>query len=185
MHISIEAWVALAALTVSVTALIRGERLQRTMRKSQVEHEARQVNGSLLVNIWGRLGSKPSLLKFHGITEDDLKSVDIDPEELAYLIASFEAASYYYERIDKEDGPFPSSSLRYRMCASEATQKAWPVLKHFFVGSPHYLSRIEKTIKLFEHEQHEGRALLAVNHPNEADFGNMSQRNNSTESLPI
>lgn len=95
------------------------------MRKSQVEHEARQSNGWLLVSLWGRVGSKPSLLKFHGITEDDLKSIDIDSEELSYLVASFEAAGYYYEHIDKDDGSFLPSTLR--LWAKELAPEERPV----------------------------------------------------------
>lgn len=181
MKISVEAWVALAALTVSLITLIRGERLQRAMRKSQLEHEARQANGSLLVDIWSRIGAKPSLLRFHGVTDEELKVVGIDSEELAYLVASFEAAGYYYEHIDKDDGPFPFNSLRYRMCESESTQRAWPLLKRFFVGSPHYLSRIEKTIKLFEQEKQKTSVAQGFNIANEIDSASSQQGNNKTE----
>ena len=68
-------------------------------------------------------------------------------------MASFEAAGYYYEYIDRGTGPFPQDSLRYWMCASEATRKAWPLLKSFFVESLTYMSRIEETIKLLERGQ--------------------------------
>jgi hypothetical protein len=153
MQIGAEALIALVALVVSMVALVRGERTQRALQKSQSEHEAIQSNVSLLVDIWSRIGSKPSLLRFHEIKEEELKAAGIDVEELAYLIASFEAAGYYYEHIDKGTGPFPQDSLRYRMCASEATRKAWPLLKSFFVGSPTYVSRIEETIKLLERGQ--------------------------------
>ena len=117
MDISAEAWVALVALVVSLVALARGERLQKALQKLQSEHEALQSNVSLLVDVWSRIGSKPTLLRFHGVTEEDLKAADIDAEELAYLVASFEAAGYYYEHLDKGTGPLPRDFLRYRMSA--------------------------------------------------------------------
>lgn len=135
--------------------------MQKGLQKSQSEHDALQSNVSLLVDVWARIGSTSSILRFHGVTEDDLKAVDITADELAYLIASFEAAGYYYERIDKGTGPFRSDSLRYRMCASEATRKAWPLLKRFFLGSPAYLARIEKTIGCLS-ENGVTRTTLAV-----------------------
>jgi hypothetical protein len=101
MQIGAEALVALVALVVSIVTLVKGERMQRALQKSQSEHEALQSNVSLLVDVWSRIGSKPSLLRFHGINEEELKAAGIDVEELAYLIASFEAAGYYYEHIDK------------------------------------------------------------------------------------
>ena len=67
MQIGAEALVALVALVVSIVALVKGERMQRARQKSQSEHEALQSNVSLLVDVWSRIGSKPSLLRFHGI----------------------------------------------------------------------------------------------------------------------
>lgn len=175
MNINAEVWVALAALFVSFITLIRNERMQKAMRKLQSEHEARQSNTSLIVDAWNRIGIKPSLLRFHGVTEEDLKAADVDAEELAYLIASFEAASYYYEHIDKDIGPFPSNSLRFRMCSTEATQRAWPLLKRFFAGSPHYLSRIEKTIQFFEQERQKAIDSSTSKVTGEIGFANSPQ----------
>lgn len=159
MNIRAEVLIALAALITSLIALIRGERFQKELRKSQSEHEARQSNASLLVDLWSRIGNKPSLLRFHEVTEEDLKKAGIDEEELAYLVASFEAAGYYYEYISKETGPFLQSSLRYNLCASQAIQKAWPLLKRFFGGSPIYTSRIEATLKLHEEKRQKTKPI--------------------------
>jgi hypothetical protein len=89
---------------------------------------------AVLVETWSALGRKPSLLRFHGVSEEELDNAGVDAEELAYLVASFEGASVYYRYFENTSEPFPEGSLRQRMCASEATQKAWPVLKRFFAG---------------------------------------------------
>jgi hypothetical protein len=139
---------AAVAAALAAKAAFATVRKQGDLHRSQVEHESLQSNVSLLVGIWNRLSAKPTLLRFHGVTDKELKAAGVEADELAYLIGSFEAAGYYYEYIDQGSGPFPPESLRYRMCASEATQRAWPLLKSFFAGSPRYSSRIEETIKL-------------------------------------
>jgi hypothetical protein len=59
------------AIVVSIVTLVEGERMQRALQKSQLEHEALQPNVSLLVDVWGRIASKPSLIRFHGINEEE------------------------------------------------------------------------------------------------------------------
>lgn len=145
-----EAVIALLALVVSLVALIRGENMQRELRKSQSEDASVLANIASLVEVWRSIGAKPSLLRFHGVTEDELKNCGVDAEELAYLIASFETASHYYKYIDTRVGPFPRESIRFRMCASEHTRRAWPVVKEFLPGDTPYLERIEATMALCE-----------------------------------
>jgi len=124
--------------------------LQRDRELREREHASLQANMASLVELWGCLGKKPSLLRFHGVTLDQLKEVGIDDaEELAYLIASFEAAGVYYHYFEQDTEPFPEGSLRSKMCASEATRTAWPLLRQFFTGDSNYLAKIEATMKLF------------------------------------
>jgi hypothetical protein len=138
-----ELLVAMLALVISVVALVWTVYSQRI----QAKHAILQENMAILVEIWGALGRKSSMLRFHGISEAELSDAGVDAEELAYLIASFEAASVYYRYFENTPEPFPEGSLRQRMCASEATQKAWPVLKRFFAGDRTYLAKIEATMR--------------------------------------
>jgi hypothetical protein len=144
-----EAWIAVVALLVSVFTLVWTVRAQR----SQAEQASLQANMASLVELWGTLGRKPSILRFHGVSEADLATAGVDHEELAYLIASFEAASVYYRYFERGEEPFPEGSLRHKMCASDATRNAWPLLRRFFTGDPAYLAKIEATISLFHKPQ--------------------------------
>ena len=136
-----EAWIALAAFVFSVIALFRGELTQRALQRAQREDSSMTTNIASLVEVWSSIAKKPSVLRFHGVTEEELVAAGIDVEELAYLIASFETASDYYDRIENQAGPFPKESIRYSMCASESTQKAWPVVRRFFASDSPYFKR--------------------------------------------
>src|SRR5215213_1644807 len=142
-----ESWIALAALAVSLIALYRGELTQRALQKSQAADASIHTNISTLVEVWSRIARKPAVLRFHGITEEELAAAGIDAEELSYLIASFETASHYYDHIENQAGSFPEESIRYPMCASAPTQKAWPVVKRFFASNSPYFKKIEETIR--------------------------------------
>ncbi|HEY0018072.1 MAG TPA: hypothetical protein VGC13_17280 [Longimicrobium sp.] len=137
-----EVLVAVLALVVSVITFVW------TLRSHsiQAKHATLQANMAVLVEVWGALAKNPSLLRFHGISPAELQEVGVDAEELAYLVASFEAASVYYRYFENTPNPFPEGSLRQRMCASEATQRAWPLLQRFFAGDTNYLSKIQATI---------------------------------------
>lgn len=136
-------FVSVLALGVSVAALGYTAYAQWT----QAKHATLLENMTVLAETWGALGRKPSLLRFHGVSEAELSQAGVDAEELAYLIASFEAASVYYRYFENNPDPFPDGSLRQRMCATEATQKAWPVLKRFFAGDGTYVAKIEATMQ--------------------------------------
>jgi hypothetical protein len=138
----------LAALVVSVIALLRGELTQRALQRAQREDSSMTTNIASLVDVWSSIAKKPSVLRFHGVTEEELVAAGIDIEELAYLIASFETASDYYDRVENQAGSFPKESIRYAMCASESTQKAWPVLRRFFASDSPYFKKVEETMKL-------------------------------------
>lgn len=141
-----EAVIAVLALGVSLFALIRGEVTQRALQRAQSTDASVLANMTSLVEVWRSIGAKPSLLRFHGVTEDELSNCGVDAEELAYLIASFEAASHYYRYIDNRVIPFPRESIRFRMCASEHTRRAWPVVRRFLPADTTYFERIEATM---------------------------------------
>lgn len=86
-----DAWLAWAGLVVAVLTFLRGEYNKARLQKNHLMNAAIQSNVASLVSLWQRIGQKPSLLRFHGITEDDLKNAGVEADELSYLIASFEA----------------------------------------------------------------------------------------------
>jgi hypothetical protein len=141
-----EFWIALAALVISIIAFYRSERTQRALQKLQATDASIHTNISTLVEVWSSIARKPTVLRFHGVTDEELTAAGIDAEELAYLIASFETASHYYDHIENQTGSFPEESIRYAMCASAPTQKAWPVVKRFFASNSPYFKKIEETI---------------------------------------
>jgi len=102
---------------------------------------------SHVVNIEQTLGQIPTALKFHGITPKEMNEADIEPKELAYLLSSFTAGEIYHgTKAQKKMKTFEVGSYRYRMCKSEATRKAWPIIKRMMNPSI-YRNKITATIK--------------------------------------
>ena len=64
--------VAAIAAAFAARAAFTAVQKQGELQKAQSEHEAIQSNVSLLVDLWSRIGSNPSLLKFHGINKEEL-----------------------------------------------------------------------------------------------------------------
>lgn len=142
LAIAVPAILSLLAIGVSIAAL----HVSRQQHHVQLENTAHIENSAALGSLFLLLDAHPDTLRFHGLTEADLRCRGLTPADLAYLVASFEAASHYYEYLDNSDGPFPRNSLRYGMCAAEATRNAWPLVKPFLAATPRYVRRIEATL---------------------------------------
>jgi hypothetical protein len=94
----------------------------------------------------------PSVLRFHGVTDADLEKAGVTAAELAYLASQFSMVGFY-ERIhlNMDDGPYSPGSYRYMLCESEATRRAWPLIRRLISGGP-YVKRIELTMDLLRRE---------------------------------
>jgi hypothetical protein len=103
-----------------------------------------------LAGLYNRIDEIPSVLRFHGVSNEDLDAAGVTAKEFAYLVASFEAASVYYRFHEKSPKPFKESSLRYKLLATPATRKAWPLLSRFFEADTSYRRKIETTLQLFD-----------------------------------
>lgn len=139
--------ISLSALIISIGSIVWsihiGRRRMNAAELAALSHVA---------NIEQTLGQVPSALKFHGITEEALKKADIRSEELAYLLASFTAGAIYHgTKAQKKMETFEDDSYRYVMCKSEATRKAWPIIKQMMNPSD-YRDKIDNTISLIHNE---------------------------------
>lgn len=119
----------------------------------------RQINAAELaslshvVDIERTLGEVPTALKFHGITIEEMKKADIEPQELAYLLSSFTAGAIYHgTKVQRKIKTFQDGSYRYEMCKSEATRKAWPIIKRMMNPS-NYRDKIDSTINLIHNKK--------------------------------
>jgi hypothetical protein len=134
-----------AALLFSGFTFIKNDRDQKRLHTLQ----SLQANGTLLMEAWRQLAASPRLLRFHSVSEEELKKRDLTHEDLAYLLILFETADYYYQHNENDSGPFLEGSLRYEILKSPATRSSWPLLKPFFIASEKYSQRIEATINSF------------------------------------
>jgi len=107
---------------------------------------------ALMAQAEAMLKDVPSALKFHGVSDEDLRRAGITPEEFVYLIVNFTGAGVLYRMSEPDStAPFQKGSYRYVMLSQPATQRAWPLLRKLInpeIGS--YGKRIEATLKLIE-----------------------------------
>lgn len=89
------------------------------------------ANTDLIIEIEGRVGRLPDLLRFHGINDprEELKKHGLTPEEFAYLVNSFTVGGTFYRNSPRPESILASGSYRSAMCLSPATQKAWPLVR--------------------------------------------------------
>ena len=117
-----------------------------TWRK-QYKQERLNQNISLLAEIKMNLEEMPKAFRFHGISEEDMKTHDITAKELAYLVANFMAGQVYYETLDNNPNkPFGDNDYRTQICKTLAFKKAWPLVKKM-LDDTSYRRKIEKTVE--------------------------------------
>ncbi len=101
-----------------------------------------------IIGVEAKIAEVPTALKFHNLDPDELGKIGLKSDEFAYLLTSFTAGGIYYKTFyPDDDTPFAEGSYRYIMCTSEATRKAWPILKNFITDT-NYKKKIEKTVAL-------------------------------------
>jgi hypothetical protein len=133
--------ISLAALIISIVSISWSIHIGRRRMNA-----AELASLSHVVNIEQTLGQVPTALKFHGITLKEIKKADIEPKELSYLLSSFTAGAIYHgTKAQKKIKTFEVGSYRYEMCKSEATRKAWPIIKRLMNPS-NYRDKIDATI---------------------------------------
>ena len=96
------------------------------------------------------LGQVPTAVRFHGIKPEELQDIGITPEEFAYLVASFTVGWIHHHSVTPGDTtPWVKGSYRYNMFCTEATRKAWPLIKRM-MGPDKYCEQLEATLKACE-----------------------------------
>ena len=70
-----------------------------------------------IVQVEARLGQLPEALRFHGIRKEDLESVGVTPQELAYLVNSFTLGSAWHKILTPSIiTPYGVGSYRFLRC---------------------------------------------------------------------
>ncbi|HEV7672288.1 MAG TPA: hypothetical protein VGS22_27535 [Thermoanaerobaculia bacterium] len=69
-------------------------------------HGSIHANMATLVELYNRIETTPSILRFHGVSKEDLEAAGLTAQEFSYLVASFEAASVYYRFHETSPTPF-------------------------------------------------------------------------------
>lgn len=141
--------VALASLIWTITwNRKRASEDQKWNRKKAREDQEKLAiisNLNKRIDIQLAIGNNPDLLRFHGITDEELSNAGVSPEELAYLVASFTAGEIWYRINEKEIEVFRENSFRRRMLKSEQTRRAWGTVKKMMNDSE-YVNVCDRTI---------------------------------------
>lgn len=146
---SLELALALIASVISIINLIFFVVLWRKQKNVGVTSITLQAFAELERSI----ANVPSALRFHGITLEELKEIDITPEEFAYLVSSFSTGYiYHYGVTPKDIKPSTVDSYRYNLLRSPSTRKAWPLIK-LMLGGGKYVDKMEATIRFIEEEE--------------------------------
>jgi len=139
-----EVIISLAALLVSILTLLYTLWLNNRMNKNNAMFH----NLTTIIDVEAKIADVPTVLKFHNLDPVELEKNGLEAAEFAYLLTSFTAGGIYYKTFyPDDDKPFGEGSYRYIMCTSEATIKAWPLLRNFITNT-NYKKKIEKTIEL-------------------------------------
>lgn len=91
----------------------------------------------------------PSVLKFHGIHEEELREHNVTIEEFCYLLASFTLTCLEPRAFQTPEQKVLITEYRRRMLECESTRRAWPLIKRMMSSSP-CTSKIDKVIAEIE-----------------------------------
>jgi len=131
--------------------------MRQSAKQAQFQQEQLALNLSPIINVELKISDIPTVLRFHGITKEQLAEAGVTEQELAYLAASFSAGRIYHEaRKGHITTPFDetSESYRYRMCASPDTRKAWKLIR-LMMNESSFVDRIQATINEIEEKEME------------------------------
>jgi hypothetical protein len=108
---------------------------------------------SAIVQVESRLADFPPALRFHGLSEEDLERVEIEPRDFAYLLNSFTLGSIRQSILSRwKQSAFPPGDYRYQMCLAKETRRAWPLVKKLMNPSA-FVARIDRTIEEIERRE--------------------------------
>lgn len=136
-----EAIVTIAAATISglfvVWTVWFNLKQAQTLRLTNLAH---------LIGLERSIAEIPTVFRFHGISEAQIKEAGLTPQELAYLVASTTAGGVYHMTHARNViEPFQEGSYRHAMCASLDFRRAWPLIK-IMMNESGYIQRIDSTI---------------------------------------
>ena len=137
---------------VSVLALIvSAVAFWQTMRLNRVAYYTE------MAQVEARLSDLPGALRFHGLAKEDLLAVGLALDEFAYLLNSFTLGSTRHQVLSRSTKPFRPGTYRYNMCKSEATRRAWPLIK-MMMNTTDFVKAIDRTIERIEAEERSARS---------------------------
>ena len=141
------------------SALQHQASLAATARK-ELEENTQQMKASMFaiseqafVALERSIADAPSVLRFHGISEGDLKKAGVTVAELSYLMATLGAGGIHIKATAirnpgaVDPGPFLPGSYYYTLLSSPDVQRAWKIMSHVFADSI-YKTKIEATLAL-------------------------------------
>lgn len=144
----IKEYLSILAIILSLTSL-----LWNIVNSYKSKHKSNLVsNLSAISAVEAKLGELPKALRFHGISENDLKKANVTAEEFSYLLSSLTVGGLYHRQHKKNEKTFANGTYRNLMCQSKDFRAAWPLLKTMLSPSP-YRDRIDATVEFFNNNQ--------------------------------
>jgi hypothetical protein len=146
LELSISDTILAISLIVSLLALWQAVRIY----KRQETASTRLAHLPSILAVEGSLANLPEALRFHGIDPKDLEEAGITPQEFAYLLTSFTCGGVWHQIAPpsvKTD--YEIDEYRSRMCESEPTRKAWPLVRRLMNTST-FVTLVDSAIRRIE-----------------------------------
>jgi len=137
---------AISAVVISLLALLFSSNA-RVKTRTQ-EGAAQSLSG--FANLEQMIKDVPGALRFHGITENELKIAGLTSGEMAYFLSNMTTGGIYY-RTTEETGLiqfFEQSGYYGEMFKHEPTRNAWAICRCCLAPSP-YREKLDELSNLY------------------------------------
>ncbi len=136
---------AICAFAFSIISLLLSRHMQIKARNRQSASES--LAG--FANLEQMIKDVPSVLRFHGIQEEELKIANVTAEEMSYFLSNMTTGGIYYRTTAKVGliKFFGEQGYYGEMFKHEATRNAWAVCRRCLAPSD-YRTQLDKLSKL-------------------------------------
>ncbi len=145
MNIEVDPITAAISIIALITSTLSAYLSIKTARR-KLSIDAYTYVEQVYAQIEMQLKDTPEALRFHGITNDDLKKADLTAKDISYLLTNLTAGCMEARALNQKEHEVEITDYKLRILQSEATRKAWPILKKMMGDSP-CRQKIDKIIK--------------------------------------
>lgn len=140
----------LIAVTAALLLQLRESRHSQQIHNEGVKMTLLGNSSAHMGTLEKGIGEIPTILRFYGISDEELSLYGITATEFGFLLASFTFGSTYYRVLTPDDpSAFEPGTYRYKICSSPDTRRVWPLIRTCMMPS-NYREKVDATVALFE-----------------------------------